>query len=61
MSYKIINSIVSNINIFVSRFGNRVTGHKNRALIITTDLYRTEIVTKFNEDRTDPNTLVTTI
>jgi len=56
-----MNGMIPHINIFVSRFGNGITGHKNKALIIAANLYRTKIVTKFNKNRADPNTLATTI
>jgi len=53
--------MIPNVDVLISRFGDRVVGHKNRALIVSTDLYRTKIVAKFKENRTNPNTLVTAI
>jgi len=53
--------VIPNVNVLISRFGDRVVGHKNRALIVSTDLYRAEIVAKFKKNRMNPNALATAI
>ena len=61
LCYEIMNSVIPNVNVLISRFGDRVVGHKNRALIVSTDLYRAEIVAKFKKNRMNPNALATAI
>jgi len=61
LCHEITNSMIPNINMLILRFSNRVVGHKNRALIISTDLYRAEIVAKFKKNRMNLNVLATVI
>jgi len=56
-----LNEVCDSGNVLISRFSNRVAGHKNRALIVSTDLYRAKIVAKFKENRTNPSALATAI